>query len=92
MDEEQKIDIRIKELIGQQLPDLEKLVILHDYVQSVRDTTLKKEVAAKAPDYKKLDSLFQELKAKLNELLETPYSVELLLLILPILIEAKKTT
>ena len=89
-DSERAVMRQVRQLIGQQLPELEKLEHLFEYLCHVRDETLEEYIKTKKLNSHQLNETVQELRAKIDELLTSPYATELLLLILPSLLDAKK--
>jgi len=88
------MDTRTKKaqaLIAQQLPDLDKLQKLLNFSEQVRDRSLHKTAPKPNATKRELIQYHEELKSKLDELLSTAYTTELYLLLLPTLIEIKKS-
>ena len=89
MNEEQTI--QAKKLIAQQLPDLEKWNKLHQSVEARASKAAGTKPTFPDVSRHELGIYHNELKNKLMELLSTPYTTDLYLLLLPFLIEIKET-
>jgi len=88
------MDTRTKKartLIAQKLPNLDKLQKLLVFSEHVRGRSLHKTAPEPNATTRELIQYHEELKNKLNELLSTAYITELYLLLLPTLIEIKRS-
>jgi len=90
MTEQKSATERAEELIAQQLPSLETLEKLFESVAYTRDITDKKSATLPTTSAMELNEFHLELRAKIDELLNTEYNTTLYLLLLPLLIEIKK--